>query len=55
MDHHSESGKSQPDRRKLKFENGKIYFSKDAERKFFFILTLIGLAVGACFKLGILQ
>ena len=55
MEHHSDSGKKPPGRPKLKFDNGKIYFSKDAERKFFFVLTLIGLAVGACFKLGILE
>lgn len=55
MDHHSEAGKRQPGVRKLKFENGKLYFSKDAERRFYFILTLIVLGVGACFKLGLLR
>ena len=55
MDHHIESGNDQQDGRKLHFENGRIYCSKDTERKFFFILTIIMFLLGACFKLGVLQ
>lgn len=40
---------------KLRFEGGRIYFSRAAERKFFFALTVIMLLIGACFKLGIWQ
>lgn len=38
--------------RRLLFENGKIYFGKDTERKFFFALTVIMLACGILYKLG---
>jgi hypothetical protein len=46
---------NQQDKRILCFENGRIYFSKDTERKFFFALTVIMLVIGACFKLGVWQ
>jgi hypothetical protein len=36
-------------------ENGRIYFSRVTERKFFFSLTVIMLLLGALFKLGVLQ
>jgi hypothetical protein len=36
-------------------ENGRIYFSRLAERKFFFSLTVIMLLLGVLFKLGVLQ
>jgi hypothetical protein len=39
----------------LHFEDGRLYFSKDTERRFFFALTLIMLVIGACFKLGVWQ
>ena len=52
MAQHIESGVKQAERRKIKFENGKLYFSTGAERKFYFILTLIMLLLGACVKLG---
>jgi len=39
----------------LLIENGRIYFSRAAERKFFFSLTVIMLLLGILFKLGVLQ
>jgi len=41
--------------RSLRVENGKIYFSRDAERKFYFALSLIIFLAGLFYKLGILQ
>ena len=41
--------------KKLSVEKGRIYFSRAAERKFFFGLTLIMLLLGVLFKLGVLQ
>lgn len=40
---------------RLRVEKGKIYFSRDAERKFYFALSLIILLTGLLYKLGILQ
>lgn len=40
---------------RLRVENGKVYFSRDAERKFFFALSLILCFAGLLYKLGILQ
>ena len=34
-------------------ENGKIYFSKEAERKFYFILAVIMLVTGILYKTGL--
>ena len=42
-------------KKRLRFEGGRIYFSAAAERKFFFTLTVIMLVFGACFRLGIWQ
>ena len=39
----------------LRVEKGKIYFSRDAERKFYFALSLILFLAGLFYKLGILQ
>jgi len=36
-------------------QNSCIYFSRSAERKFFFSLTVIMLLLGVLFKLGVLQ
>jgi hypothetical protein len=55
MDDHIKSGNQRPDSLKLRLENGKICFTRETERKFYFILTIIMLALGACFKLGALQ
>ena len=40
---------------RLRVENGKVYFSRDAERKFYFALSLIVFLAGLFYKLGILQ
>ena len=39
----------------LRVEKGKVYFSRDAERKFYFALSLIVFLAGLFYKLGILQ
>jgi hypothetical protein len=39
----------------LRIADGRIYFSRAAERKFFFSLTVIMLLLGILFKLGVLQ
>jgi hypothetical protein len=41
----------QTDRWILRFEDGRVYYSKATERKFFFALTLIMLFLGAIFRL----
>jgi hypothetical protein len=46
-----------PDERKpgvLFFKNGKMYFSKMTERKFFFAATIIMLLIGIFIKLGVI-
>ena len=40
---------------RLRVVNGKVYFSRDAERKFYFALSLIVFLTGLFYKLGILQ
>jgi hypothetical protein len=37
------------------FENGKIFFSKTAEQRFFFTLTVIMLVIGIFYKFGLLH
>jgi hypothetical protein len=37
----------------LRFSKGKMYFSRRNERRFFFILTLIMLAVAVAGKIGL--
>jgi len=39
----------------VRFENGKMYFSKTAERRFYFGMTIIMLLAGIFYKLGVLQ
>ncbi len=39
----------------LRVEKGKVYFSREAERKFYFALSLIVFLTGLFYKLGILQ
>jgi hypothetical protein len=53
MNHHIESRTDHQDNRMFHFEDGRLYFSRDAERKFFFALTIIMLLLGAGFKLGV--
>jgi hypothetical protein len=42
-------------KKKLRLADGRIYFSRSAERKFFFGLTVIMLLLGVLFQLGVLQ
>lgn len=42
-------------KKKFRVEDGRIYFSRTAERRFFFSLTVIMLMLGVLFKLGVLQ
>ena len=42
------------DKKRLYFQDGRMYFSKDMERNIFFLLTVIMLLLGAFFKLGVL-
>jgi hypothetical protein len=42
-------------KRSLRVEKGKVYFSRDTERKFYFALSLIVFLAGLFYKLGILQ
>jgi len=37
------------------FANGKIYFSRTAEQRFFFALTVIMLLAGILYKFGVLH
>ncbi len=39
--------------RGFKVENGKIYFTRAAERKIFFVLTIAMLTAGVMIKLGV--
>ena len=55
MKQHSGYRTNQQTNKMLYFENGRLYFSKDTERKFFFVLTVLMLLVGVCFKLGVWQ
>ena len=40
-------------RKMIQYKNGKIYFSRAMERKFFFILTVIMLLMGLFAKVGL--
>ncbi len=40
---------------KWRLEDGRMYFSRAAERKFFFGLTMFMLLLGVLFKLGVFQ
>ena len=42
-------------KKKGRFEDGRLYFSRAAERKFFFSLTVVMLLLGLLFKLGVFQ
>ena len=41
-------------KRPVWYEDGRICFTKEAERTFYFILTLIMLVVGILYKTGVL-
>jgi hypothetical protein len=49
------SNKSTQKKNLWRFENGKIYFSRSAEQRFFFALTVIMLLAGILYKLGLLN
>ena len=51
IENHMAQGKN----KNLRVEKGKVYFSRDAERKFYFALSLIVFLAGLFYKLGILQ
>ena len=55
MKQHSGSRIKHPANKMLHFKDGRLYFSKDTERRFFFTLTVIMLVIGACYKLGVWQ
>jgi hypothetical protein len=40
-------------KKRLQMTGGKIYFSRQAERRFFFALTVVMLILGLCFKMGV--
>jgi hypothetical protein len=47
-------GKNRKEKGIWRFENGKIYFSRRAEQRFFFALTVIMLLAGILYKFGLL-
>ena len=50
-----EISKTGGDRKKsFTYADGRFYFTKEAERSFYFILTLLMLVAGVCYKVGIL-
>ncbi|MEJ2165704.1 MAG: hypothetical protein P8X90_09260 [Desulfobacterales bacterium] len=49
----SAAGIPPPNRPRFHFREGKIYFSRQTERRFFFALTVMMLILGLCFKLEI--
>ena len=44
----------QPEKKPLRHENGVTFFDRKTERGFFFVVTLVMLALGLLYKLGIL-
>ena len=42
-----------PKRKKLHHENGRTYFSRESERRLFFILTVMMLVAGILTKIGL--
>lgn len=40
-------------RKTLYYENGRLYFTKTAERRVFFLLTFIMLLIGVLYKSGL--
>jgi len=50
---HKKPQNNMPEKQKVLIqENGKIYFSRHTERRFFFILTIVMLLAGILFKAG---
>ena len=51
QNHHG--NKTEP-KKMIQYKNGKIYFSKETERAFYFILTILMLFLGLLAKAGLL-
>jgi len=45
-------GNPQENGKRIWFPEGRIYFSRDTERRFFFIMTLVMAVFGIAVKLG---
>ncbi len=43
-----------PKKKMLIFEDGKVYFSRDLERNFYFVLAIVLLLSGVMYKIGVL-
>ena len=43
-----------PKKKLLILENGKVYFSRDLERNFYFVLAIVLLLAGVMYKIGVL-
>lgn len=41
------------DRKPVRYENGKFFFTREGERRFYFFLTLCMMALGIGFKVGL--
>lgn len=41
-------------KRTVHYENGRFYFTKETERSFYFVLTIIMLVTGILYKTGVL-
>ncbi len=42
------------EKKMFKFENGKIYFTKRTERLFFFVMSLVVMAILGLSKMGVM-
>ena len=45
---------SESNKKSICYRDGRFYFTKQAERSFFFVLTIIMLVAGVLYKTGIL-
>jgi len=43
-----------PKKKLLIFENGKVYYSRELERNFYFVLAIVLLLSGLMYKIGML-
>jgi len=55
LEHHShhEDTPFRDGRKPILFKNGKIYFTRQGERRFYFFLTLCMMVLGIGFKVGL--
>ncbi len=55
FEHHShhEDTPFRDGRKSILFKNGKIYFTRQGERRFYFFLTLCMMVLGIGFKVGL--